>query len=203
MPGPHAVVDLEGTAKLLPPGMAEHAPRGDHVSGRVTDPDPAEVQDRAEQAVVNEQVGPQQVGVYPHRISLPRRCLELAVPGCGGRIAVDDAPRRLDRHPRDGVELAEWPAPGARCSDDGIRLSQLDHEPRKLPGCAALIVDELPRIRLALDPAVDRPGAGVLAGWPSPTGSGTCSDRRGASVGIQCHSLSRSAAHFCIRGSRA
>ena len=97
--------------------MAEHAPRGDHVSGWITDPDPAEVDDRGEPTVVYEQVWPQQVGVDPHWCSLPRRPFERTLPGGGGGIAIDDAPRRLDRLARDGVELAQWFAPGPRCFD--------------------------------------------------------------------------------------
>ena len=115
-------------AKHSSPGPAEHAPGGDHISGRITDSDPAEVDDRAQPAIANQQVGPQQVGVDPHRRPVPGRCLEGALPGGGGGIAVDDAPRRVDRRARDGVELAQWPAPAARCPDDGGDSAQL--EPR-------------------------------------------------------------------------
>src|ERR671912_274619 len=100
--------------------------------------------------------------VYPHRRSSPRRCLECALPGGGGRIAVYDVPRRLDRRARIGVELAEWLASAARCPD-GICSAQLDYELREIPGRLAFIVDEIIRIRLTLDPLVDRPGEGVRA----------------------------------------
>jgi hypothetical protein len=86
--------------------MVEHAPRGDHVYGGISYPDTAEVDDRAEPAAVNEQVGPQQVAVYPHRRSFPRWCLECALPGGRGRIAVYDSACRLDRRARNDVEFA-------------------------------------------------------------------------------------------------
>ena len=69
---------------------------------------------------VDEQVGPQQVAVQPHRCSLPRRHLQRALPGGGGRVGVDDVPRRLDRGTRDGVEFAERPAPAARRPGGGL-----------------------------------------------------------------------------------
>ena len=52
-------VDLQGSSKGSSAGLAEHAPSGDHVSGGITDPDTAEVDDRTEPAILNEQVGSQ------------------------------------------------------------------------------------------------------------------------------------------------
>src|SRR5215204_4264505 len=100
-----AVVDVERIAKYLSPATAEHAPRSDHVGGWIADSDTAEVDDRSEPATFEEHVGPQQVGVYPHRIHFPGWSFERLVPRGGGRIAVYDAPRRLDRPARDGVEF--------------------------------------------------------------------------------------------------
>jgi hypothetical protein len=72
-PVPGAVGDAERPAERCPPGPADHAPRRDHIGGRVADAGTAEVDDRAEPATVNEQVGPQQAAVQPRRCSLPRR----------------------------------------------------------------------------------------------------------------------------------
>ena len=58
---------------------------------------------------------------------------------------------------RDGVELTEWLATAARCSTDGIYSAQLGNELRKISGRLTFIVDELIRIRLAVDPPVDCP----------------------------------------------
>ncbi len=124
---PRAVVDAERTAKRRSPGMAEYAPRGDYVSGGIADTDTAEVDDRAEPAAINEQVGPQQVRVYPHGCSVPRWCFESARPSGSGRIAVYHAARRLDRHARRRVELTERLAPTPRRSE-GIYSAQFDHE---------------------------------------------------------------------------
>jgi hypothetical protein len=116
----------------------------------------------AQLTVADQHVGPQQVGVYPHRRSFPGRRFERPLPGGGRRVAVYDAPRRLDRRARDGVEFAERPAPAAGCPC-GIYLAQLGHEPREIPGRLLLVVDEIVRIRSAVDPPVDRPGEGVRA----------------------------------------
>jgi hypothetical protein len=72
-PVPRVVVDVEGITKNLPPGMAEHASRGDPIGAGISDPGTTEVDDSAEPATVNEHVGPQQVGVYPHRRTFPCR----------------------------------------------------------------------------------------------------------------------------------
>ena len=77
-------------------------------------------------------------------------------PGGDGRIAVDDIPRRLDRRARVAVELAEWRTPAARYPG-GIDTGQLGHELAKVLGCLAFVVNEVVRVRLALDPSVDRP----------------------------------------------
>ena len=122
------LADMDGFAEaflLLLPGtkldaawyVAEHAPGGDHVGGRITDPGAAEVDDGTQAAVADQQVGPEQVAVDPHRRSRPRRCLEGALPGGDGHIAVDDTARRPDRRPRVGVEVAQRLAPAARRAD--------------------------------------------------------------------------------------
>ncbi|MEJ7813738.1 MAG: EF-Tu/IF-2/RF-3 family GTPase [Rubrobacter sp.] len=67
--------------------------------------------------------------------------MECALPGGGGRIAIYDAPSRLDRRARDGVELAEWLAPAARCPDDRIYSAQLGDELRKILGRLLFIIN--------------------------------------------------------------
>jgi hypothetical protein len=139
-PVPRAGVDVEGVAKRSPSGAAEHGPGGDHVGRRIARPGTAEVYDRVDSATMNKDVGPQQVCVYPHRRSPPRRRLKRLLPGNGGRIAVYDVPGRLDRRAREGVELAERLAPAAWCPD-GVYPAQLGHEPREIPGSLVFIVD--------------------------------------------------------------
>ena len=78
-------------------------------------------------------------------------------------MGVDDIPRRLDRRARDRVEFAKRPAAAARRPGSRIDPAQLGHELRKIPGRLVLIIDELIRIRPAVDPPVDRPGEGVPA----------------------------------------
>jgi hypothetical protein len=72
-PVPRAVIHAQGFAEGPSPLATEHAPRGDHIGGRVADPDTAEVYDPAEPAVADEHVRPQQVGVHPHRRPFPGR----------------------------------------------------------------------------------------------------------------------------------
>ena len=160
LPGP--VVDLQGGAEHAAPGAAEDAPGGDHVGGGIADANTAEVDDRAHPAVANQHVGPEQVAVDPHRRPRPRRCPEGTLPRRDGRVAIDDAPRRLDHLARDGVELAEGPAPTTR-RPDGIDPAQVDHEPGEILGRPPLVVHQPVRIRLAVDPPVDRPGERVRA----------------------------------------
>ena len=71
--------------------------------------------------------------------------------------------RRFDRLARDGVELAQRLAPGARCADDGIYPAKLDHELRQILGRLVVIVNELIGVRLAVDPSINRPREGVRA----------------------------------------
>jgi hypothetical protein len=92
-PFPGATVDAQGGAEGLSPGRAEHAPGGDHVGRGIANADSAEVDHRAEPAAAHEQVGPEQVGVDPHRRPVPHRRLERAFPGGDGRVVVDDARR--------------------------------------------------------------------------------------------------------------
>ena len=73
-----------------------------------------------------------------------------------------------------GVELAQRPAPAGRRADGHIDVTELGHEPREVGGCRCLVGHELVRVRLPVDPAVDRPGEGVEpAGSPFATGFGT------------------------------
>src|ERR671913_412455 len=87
----HVPSSTSRAVRTFPRPVRPNNSRGDHVTGGITDPDTAEVDDRAEPAAVNEHVGPQQVGVDTHRCSYPRRCLECAFPGDVGRITVYDA----------------------------------------------------------------------------------------------------------------
>jgi len=64
---PRAVVDGERVAVHGAPGGAEDAPRRHDVRGRVAGAHPAEVDDRAQAAVADEQVRAEQVGVDPRR----------------------------------------------------------------------------------------------------------------------------------------
>jgi hypothetical protein len=126
-PVPRVVVDLQRLAERLAPGHAEHAPGSDHVSGGVTGASAAEVDDRAEAASGHQQVGPQQVGVYPYRRPVPGGPGQRAFPGPEGRIAVDHVTRRPDGRARHLIELAQRPAPGPRCPGDRD-LTQFGHE---------------------------------------------------------------------------
>jgi len=64
---PRAVVDGERVAVHGAPGGAEDVPRRHDVRGRVAGAHPAEVDDRAQAAVADEQARAEQVGVDPHR----------------------------------------------------------------------------------------------------------------------------------------
>ena len=94
--------------------------------------------------------------MYPYWGSLPRRCLQRALPGGRRGIAVDNAPRGVNGRAGGVVELAQRPAPrpGRR---GGLYRAQLGHELRKIDGRLPFVPDEFVRIRLAIDPLVDRP----------------------------------------------
>ena len=94
--------------------------------------------------------------MYPYRGSLPRRCLQRALPGGRRGIAVDNATRGVNGRAGGVVEFVQRPAPRPGCPG-GLYPTQPGHEPRKIDGRLLFIPDELVRIRLAIDPLVDRP----------------------------------------------
>ena len=112
----------------------------------------------------NEHVGPQQVTVYPDRRAFPRRCCRVHAPRRRwphrrlGRPATTRSPRALTASSsRSGLR----PPRGAR---GGIYPTQLERRTAARSRAAwSFIVDEFLRIRLAVDPPVDRPGEGVGA----------------------------------------
>lgn len=114
---PGAVVDVDSVAEYGASPAVEHAPPGNHLGGGVADAGTAEVDQRAEPAIADEQIGPQQVGVDLCRLPVPRRCFEGAGPGVDRGNAVYHAPPRLYRLPRHGVELVQGPPPAAGGSD--------------------------------------------------------------------------------------
>src|SRR5262249_59328166 len=97
----------------------------------------------------------------------PFRGLERARPGGSRRFAVDHAPRRLDRHTRRRVKLAERLAPAPRCAAR-IDSAQFEHKLRQIGGRLAFVVKQVIAIGLAIDPAIDRPGGRVGAGRLAP-----------------------------------
>ena len=104
---PRPRVRVQRAAVGGPSGGTEDAPGGDQVGGRVADAGAAEVDDGAQPASVDEQVGAQQVGVDPDGRAVPGGRRERAGPGGrrGGRV--DDAACTLDRGLGRGVERAE------------------------------------------------------------------------------------------------
>ena len=201
---PGAVVDAERVAERGAPGRAEHAPRGDHVGGRIADPDPAEVDDRAEPAAVRRAgwAGAGRCGSTP--ASRP-------TPAPRARAPTRRWPRRCRSTPPDEAIAARVPASSSRSgrrpprgapSAASIR-AQLGHEPREVAGRLTLVVDERVRVRLAVDPAVDRPGERVRArpGDPSRPARGPAATGAGRAR-EPVPLLSRSSAHSRTRGSR-
>lgn len=124
---------------------------------------PVARQGLADPTAVNEQVGREQVAVDPHRTAGPRRRREGALPRNHGRLDIEVVTRRLDQGTRIGIQLLQRPPPTTWRPHDRTCTPQLQDELGEICGREALVIDQVVRVRLALDPAVDRPGVGVRA----------------------------------------
>lgn len=65
-PIPCTLVNVELTAEHLSSLGTEYRPRRDNISSRITHSRAAKIDDRGEPAGLDENVRPEQVGVYPH-----------------------------------------------------------------------------------------------------------------------------------------
>src|SRR4030095_5608594 len=84
----------------------------------------------------------------------------------------------LDRHARRRVELAERLAPTVGRTA-GIDSTQFDHKLRQISGGLALVVDEVIAIGVAIDPAIDCPGEGIVVSrWARRYGLGDAQRKR-------------------------
>ena len=123
------------TAEGTSPGRAEHAPGGDHISGRIADAGAAEVDHRADPAVADEHVGPEQIGVDPYRRARPRP----ALPGPGPRPRAAASLSMTVRAPTGwhsrvtASSSRSGRRPAARCASR-VDAAQLDHEPGQISG---------------------------------------------------------------------
>ncbi len=159
---PCGVIDGESGTIFLPPGPAEHAPGSDDIGGWITGTGGAEVDDGARRTFLDEQVRSQEVGVDPHWRALPCRGSEGVLPGRRGGAAVDGAHSRVDGPTRERVELDQrLPARGRH--PGRVDAPKLMDEAGEIGGRLALVGDQSGGIRLALDPAIDRPGKRITA----------------------------------------
>ncbi len=88
--GPCGVIDIQSLAEGGASIVAEHAPRSDHVDGRITDADISEIDDGAQPAALDQQVRRQQITMRPHRSFVPLGNLDGDLPRGGYVGSIDD-----------------------------------------------------------------------------------------------------------------
>lgn len=70
---PSVIIHFQCLSKRLSPGLVKDTPCGNDISSRIADTDAAKVNDTAETATANKQVGLEQISMYPYRLPIPRR----------------------------------------------------------------------------------------------------------------------------------
>jgi hypothetical protein len=102
--------------------------------------------------------------VDPGRGPVPDRRLERPSPGIPGARRLDDPVARANRRARLGVELAERLAASTGRIGDNVEPSKRGNESGEVVGRLLLVADRRIGVRLALNPAIDRPPQWIALG---------------------------------------